>query len=448
MKRPIHKFSYGYELIRRYFSLFFRVFYKKITIVGENNIPVDKPIIFTINHQNALMDALTVIGAVKGQTVFMARADIFQSKFFAKILRFIKILPIFRIRDGVKNLQNNEAIFEEAIGILEAKRRLAILPEGSHLGERRLRVLKKGVARIAFQAEERHNFELDIHIVPIGLDYSNYINFGSNLLVNIGEPFPIKNYKELYLENPQKGMSVFLKELRERMKPQMLNIDDSESYDELKDIKDIYIQHLLAKRKLRNNHLKILTRSQQITDKLIEFKNINSDSFDKLGSVAKDVKVLIKKLGIRYWVPARKKYSLIGIILRYLLLVLMLPIFILGFTINFLPFYLPVVASTKIKDPQFVSSVRFGASMFSFLIFYLVYLILLLIFVTPWYLAIGILVGALLIGIVSAKYYIFFKKTRTKLKVNIWNSNKNSDWLELINSWDTVVEDTSKILSK
>lgn len=448
MKKPIHQFSYRYELLRRYVYVFFRFFYNRISIVGKENIPDDKPIIFTINHQNALMDALTVIGAVKGQTVFMARADIFQSKFIAKLLRAIKILPIFRIRDGIKNLQNNDAVFEEAVGILEAKRRLAILPEGSHLGERRLRVLKKGIARIAFQAEERHNFELDIHIVPVGLDYSNYINFGANLLVNVGEPFPIRKYKELYLENKQKGMNAFLKELRGKMIPQMLHIDDSESYDKIKAITDIYIQHLLAKKELRSNHLNIINKSQQISDKLIKLKSTNLDSFDKLGVVAIKVKKSIVDLNIRDWVPTHKKYSWIGILSSYLLLVAMFPIFVFGFVTNILPFHLPVIASGKIKDPQFVSSIRFGVSIFSFTIIYFIYLILLLVFVKPWYIAIGVLFSMLIVGVISAKYYIFFKKTRAKLKVNIWNINKYKDWQGLKQNWDTVIENTTETLSE
>ena len=171
MKKPIHKFDFWQNVLQQYTKLYIYTFYDRITVVGRDKIPTNKPVILAINHQNALMDALTVICSLKGPSVFMARADIFQSKTIAKILRFFKILPIFRIRDGIKNLQNNDAVFEEAVELLVDNGRLGILPEGNHFGERHLRVLKKGIARIAFQAEERKNFSLDIQVVPVGLDY-------------------------------------------------------------------------------------------------------------------------------------------------------------------------------------------------------------------------------------------------------------------------------------
>ena len=58
MKKPIHQYSLGYAAIRRSFSLVFINFYNKITVIGKSNIPTDKPVVFAINHQNALMDAI------------------------------------------------------------------------------------------------------------------------------------------------------------------------------------------------------------------------------------------------------------------------------------------------------------------------------------------------------------------------------------------------------
>jgi 1-acyl-sn-glycerol-3-phosphate acyltransferase len=443
---PIHKFDFWHSVLRNYVDFYLYTFYDKVTIAGKNKIPKDKPVIFTINHQNALMDALTVLCTLKGQPVFMARADIFQSKIVAKILRFFKILPIYRIRDGIKSLQNNDAVFEEAVGVLEAGKYLVILPEGSHFGERRLRALKKGIARIAFQAEERNNFELDIQIIPIGLDYSHYINFGADLLVNFGDPFPISKYKDLYLENNQKGMNTFLQELREHMINQMLHVNDTENYNEIETLKDIYINHLLAKRKLRNNHVKIIEKSQEIVDNAVELKKTNLDKFKEIGKQALDIKDLLRDLKLRYWTVAQKRYFWMGIILNYLLLAILSPLFIYGFVVNILPFYLPVIASHKIKDPQFVSSIRFGVSLITFTLFYLIYLILLLIYMETWYWTLSVLITFLLSGIFSFRYYVAFKKNIAKTKINIWKLTKNKKWKELKNKWDNVVSEMEHIV--
>ena len=439
MKKPIHKFDFWQNVLQQYTKLYIYTFYDRITVVGRDKIPTNKPVILAINHQNALMDALTVICSLKGPSVFMARADIFQSKTIAKILRFFKILPIFRIRDGIKNLQNNDAVFEEAVELLVDNGRLGILPEGNHFGERHLRVLKKGIARIAFQAEERKNFSLDIQVVPVGLDYSHYINFGADVLINYGDPISIADFRELYEENAQKGMNAFMQELRERMIPQILNIEDSEHYNEIETLKDIYIKHLLTKRKLKDDHKQILVKSQQIVNQLIDIKKNEPESFYKLGKTALHIKDNIKELGIRYWVPAQKRHGFLEIILNIFVLVVLFPLVAFGFVTNFIPFYIPVLASRKIKDPQFISSIRFGVALVTFLLFYLIYLILLLVFVKPWLLALGIFASIFICGIISFRYYVIVKKTFAKLKVNFWKIIKNETWLNLKYNWDATV---------
>jgi 1-acyl-sn-glycerol-3-phosphate acyltransferase len=439
MRKPIHQFNFWHNVLQKYTQLYIYTFYDRVTVVGRDKIPTDKPVILAINHQNALMDALTVICSLKGPSVFMARADIFQSKTIAKILRFFKILPIFRIRDGIKNLQNNDVVFEEAVELLVDKGRLGILPEGNHFGERHLRVLKKGIARIAFQAEERKNFSLDIQVVPVGLDYTHYINFGADVLINFGDPISIADFKDQYQENAQKGMNAFMQELRERMIPQMLNIEDSEHYNEIETLKDIYIHHLLANRKLRDDHEHIVEKSQQIINQLIELKSREPETFNNLGKTALHIKDNIKELGLRYWVAAKKRHWFFEIIVNFFVLVVLFPVFIFGFVTNIIPFFIPVLASRKIKDPQFVSSIRFGAALVTFLLFYLIYLVLLLVFVKPWLLALGLMASIFICGIVIFRYYVGFRKTFAKLKVIFWKLTNNDNWLNLKYNWDATV---------
>jgi len=448
MKKPIYVFDWRQNILQNFVKTFIHFFYDKVTVVGANKVPDDKPVILAINHQNALMDALNVICALKGPSVFMTRADVFKSGKIAKMLRFFKMLPIYRIRDGIKSLQNNDAVFEESIGIMEGKGRLGILPEGNHFGERNLRVLKKGIARIAFQAEERNNFELDIQVIPVGLDYSHYINFGADLLVQFGDPISIRDFKELYQEHNQRGMQAFLAELRKKMIPLMLHINDSDSYNEIEALKDIYINDKRAKRILRDNHKKILDESQFISNKIIGFKDSHPDDFEKLGKIALDIKDDIKTLGIRNWVIARKRHYWLGIIFNIFLSILLAPFFVYGFVTNFLPFYIPVIATRKVKDPQFVSSIRFVASMITFTLFYLIYLILLLIFIKPWFLSVGILISIVLFGVLSFRYFIGIKKTWSNLRVAIWKISKNEKWFTLRQKWDFAIDKLSEIITE
>ncbi len=178
------------------------IFYRKIQVNFKERIPDKGHLIFTPNHQNALMDALGPICNIDKQLVFVARADIFKKKRIANILYNLKILPIFRIRDGYSSLKGNELIFQKTIDVLKAQNGIVILPEGNHIWKRRLRPLKKGFARMAFQAEEKNDFSLDIKIVPIGLNYSDYAKFRSDLIINVGEPISLSNYYQTYKESP------------------------------------------------------------------------------------------------------------------------------------------------------------------------------------------------------------------------------------------------------
>jgi len=81
---------------------------KKVVVTGRHSIPKGKPIIFAPNHQNALMDPLALVCTNMHQSVWLARADIFKSKTVSSILKYLKLLPVYRIRDGKDNLSNNE----------------------------------------------------------------------------------------------------------------------------------------------------------------------------------------------------------------------------------------------------------------------------------------------------------------------------------------------------
>lgn len=81
-----------------------------------NQFPKKAAIIFAPNHQNALLDALRYCLLFLKRCIY-TRADIFKKKMVAKILRFLKILPIFRIRDGYESLTYNDAVFNEAMGV-------------------------------------------------------------------------------------------------------------------------------------------------------------------------------------------------------------------------------------------------------------------------------------------------------------------------------------------
>ena len=66
-----------YRVTRLIFAVFFKLYYKRITIIGQQNL-TNKSTILAVNHPNSLMDAL-ILGVVLKQPIYsLARGDAFK----------------------------------------------------------------------------------------------------------------------------------------------------------------------------------------------------------------------------------------------------------------------------------------------------------------------------------------------------------------------------------
>ncbi len=110
----------------------------------------------------------------KDQLFFLPEPIFSKRNLLLQFSIFLKILPVYRMRDGFSSLKGNDDIFTKTIDVIKKKNGLVILPEGDHAGFRRLRQLKKGICRVAFQSDEATGFKLKIKIIPVGIEFSNY----------------------------------------------------------------------------------------------------------------------------------------------------------------------------------------------------------------------------------------------------------------------------------
>ena len=378
----IEKHSFRFSVLKVWMQFWHnKIFYRKVVYVHKEKVPLQDHLIFTANHQNALMDALAVEFSFKNQFVFVARSDIFKKKFIARILYFLKILPVYRIRDGYESLRKNEMVFKKTLDIIRNKNGFVILPEGNHAGFRRLRALKKGFARIAFQAEETSGFSLDIKIVPVGINYSNYENIRSDLLVVFGDAFSVSEFYEVYQAHPAKAYNLIKAKLSERLKPLMVHID-SPFYDVYDFLRKAYRNE--ACRQMQLNPLALYDRfkaEKDIIARLKRFETKEPEAMERLAAGVKEYDNLLKKMKLQDTKPV-SVFSLLG---KKLLLLVASPLFLYGYVNNLFPWYIATLYPGKIKDPQFRSSVKFALSSLSFPLFYLIQtLVVFLLFHQPW----------------------------------------------------------------
>ena len=434
-KENIEKYSTRYALFKKAVGFWHdTVFYRKIIVVGSENINPEHHLIYAPNHQNALMDALAVLFTHKGQPVFLARADIFRKKAIASFLYFIKMLPVYRIRDGFSSLKSNDEIFQKTIEVLKHRNGLVILPEGDHAGFRRLRQLKKGICRIAFQADEATGFQLKIKIIPVGVEYSNYSRFRQVLTVVYGKPVEVSEYHQLYRENPEKAFNVLRERLSVEIKKLMVHIesvDDYESIDELRSI--------VNGRYSDDIRLPKLFRDRSLISRLGNLRDTEPQKYDRICHLSLQVKKQAEELNISYRLLEKRKHPLGWLIAGMAGLFLTFPVWLFGniFTLTFL--LLPELQIRKTKDLQFHSTMRFGISLALAFVFLPVYLILCLALISPWWLAFLIFLTIPAAGIFAWNFNILVRRIMGGFRLRKYKKLKNPGYAALRKNYDELI---------
>jgi len=447
-KKNIDDFTIGYFLFYWYEVFCARIFYRKIKVVNKDRIPRNKPVIFALNHENAVMDALVVLNAYRHDILFLARADAFKNPVILKLLTIFKMLPVYRIRDGIGELGKNEEIFQTTVGVLLRKRcPVGLMPEGNHGNKRQLRPLVKGVFRIAFRAQEEYGEEDGVQIVPVGLDYENYTNFRTKLLVNFGEPVSVNQFFEACKEDPARATNAIRSKLSEEMSKYMIDIRSAEFYDTIMNLRTIYNQSMRKRMGIPGKDLYSRFRADKEMIKVVE-QNETKDP-ERIRQISEKVKRYIDgvtKLGFRDWLFRKFRYSYIMLIPLSLGLMITFPLFLFGLINNIVPYQLPLLVTKKFKDPQFHSTAKFVAGLVIFPIWYLILFILAWIFVEPGWIKWAYLLSLIPMGLFAHTWFLWFKKLRSMWKYSILTSLNNSRIATLKNLRNEIITGVDEII--
>lgn len=159
---------------------------------GLENVPEDKAILFLPNHQSALLDVLLIAVDCNRKPYFLTRSDVFKGGLLKAVFGFFQMIPIYRIRDGREALKNNQEVFDQCSRLLMDKEALLMFPEANHNLKRRVRPLSKGFTRILFNAFDA-NEELEVHLVPVGINYQNATSFPDQVALYFGKSIPARS---------------------------------------------------------------------------------------------------------------------------------------------------------------------------------------------------------------------------------------------------------------
>lgn len=176
--------------LRLLVKLALKGYFRKIIVDGKENIPQNVPIILVANHQNALIDPLLLATHTTLNPYFLTRASVFKKSFVAKMLNFIRMLPVYRVRDGFATIQQNQGTFDQTYEVLRKNGTVIIFAEGSHSLIRNLRPLSKGFTRMAFGLREKYP-ETHPVILPVALDFSAHKRSGSRVRLTFGKAISV-----------------------------------------------------------------------------------------------------------------------------------------------------------------------------------------------------------------------------------------------------------------
>ncbi len=415
MTKIIHKYDYRYSIGRFFSNAVMRLYHRKIWVSGVENIPKDTPVVFGPNHQNALIDALALIYAVPGQPVFLARADIFKKGILSWLFQGIKILPIYRIRDGKENLSNNTQVFAQAKNVLEDKKSLAIFPEAVHNPLRRLLPLKKGIPRIVFITEEEHNFELGTVVVPVGIYYSDTEHFDETIQIQFGEPIPVAQFKEQFQTNSQKAHIALKNAMADGIRPLIIDIKDKEHYEMYELLRYLYNRPMRERLGLEGRKQPERFIADKRIIKMVEDNTReNPDLLKKLDAKTERINSILIEHNMepRSFFPAIKK---ILAPLRALTGLFLFPFFAYGGFNHLLPIFTGIFVAKKIPDPQFISSMKFGVALLITPLFYIIQFFIFQAIFHNWLWS-AIYLLTLPISFLLFKYSRRFYKTTQKLR--------------------------------
>jgi len=355
----------------------FRVFFRRIFYSNLKKVPLDKPLLFVGNHQNSFMDGILVGSYLPQPLHFTMRADMFRKPFARFCLRELNVAPVYRIEEGFENVHKNLEAFTGIYDVLKKNGNFIMFSEGICIQEKRLHKLRKGTARLAFGAEDK--FGLDVHIVPVGINYTYPSTFRKEVMINFADSFSIRELKDVYLEHPAKALLAFTEKCDASLRKEVIIIEDPAN--------DWLAEQLLK----MERHDMVLPffrwrfdtdHRRQAEKKVAEKINqLSRTSPPDLASLSEKVVTYTNLLAKNRLSDANFARRLDWGFLRYFAVIAGLPLFIAGYISNLIPFLIPrFICNRFIKDPRFYSSVYVSSGTVLYLIYFPVLLILAAVF--------------------------------------------------------------------
>lgn len=359
-----------YNLLSPLVQFACRCHYSSFVVRGTENLPNDAAYIIAPCHQQALMEPLAVLNFAPKPPVFLARADIFRKPFQRRALTFLKIMPVYRIRDGKDTLGRNREVFDRCRDVLLDGYPLCLMAEGRHNNRHALLPLSKGMFRIAAETQQALA-DRPLYIVPVGIDFDEYERPYACCVVNIGKPIDVRPFIDRYSADEPVVLNQMRDALSAALMPLMHDIRSEEHYDAIYTLCNALNKTMRRREGLRNNAWNRFRMRQLIAVDVengsLDADNAGQERLVQLGATLSDqcrkLRLDPKTVG-EHWSLAATLLALaataaaVATVAAWRPLRLAALFLLLCYPIPFLPTHL--VMRRKVAEPQFRSSFNFG----------------------------------------------------------------------------------------
>ena len=354
MAKKIQDPDFWYSFLLPYVNWHTRTSYRRFEVHGKGNIPKGAAVIFGVNHSNTLMDALVLLSSNNVRKVFIARGDIFKNPVIAKILNFFRILPIFRIRNGVAAVRQNDDSLNKAVDVIHDNVDLYLFPEGMHRTKHSLMRMGKGLFHIAVDANKQFGDQKPVYIVPTAIEYGDYFRYRSTAMIHFGQPINVTEFfKTTTEENEAANINILKERLHDEISKLFTYIPDDEDYDAIWEIVK------MKNEKRAGGLFKKMQRNRKTVANVLKYKEEKPEEAKMLFQKVLDFAEERKKQRISVMSTAKRK-PFLNSLWKFAVLVVGLPYFLASAAVNLPTWIATLVIRGKLKDPAFGNTASFG----------------------------------------------------------------------------------------
>jgi len=244
-----------YRFLRYLLRLLVHLYFLRVDSSNQEQVPQHGPVILAANHPSSILDSVLLATALPRPVNYLAKSELFRSRFLARIYTRLGAIPIQRGQGEA----SKRIAFEQVFRRLEEGKCVGIFPEGRNSPHLQLANLRSGTAQMALEVEADNDYQLGLVVVPVGINFQNRELFMSSVLLRFGEPVKVADFAQLHQRDPQEAILQLTRELEQRLRQEANHIENLQLGQLIEDLGGVYQQAI------QNRQVKQASKPTQVS---------------------------------------------------------------------------------------------------------------------------------------------------------------------------------------